>query len=231
MENTITHPTPNSGKRSRKEMDSDSESDSEIGMDSWPRFLIMESTDSDKPLTKLSPFVLQKGIQGLAGVPKDVNRLRSGQVLIEVDRKSHCRHLLQSNMIVDVPIRISPHKSLNFKKGIIRCRDLRGCSDDEILESEGVKEQGITDVKRFKIKKRGDLVDTNTFLITFGLPTLPQCIKLGYLRIPVEMHIPNPMRCFVCQRFGGGCRIPAVACWASDHWVTSSNPLRGKFHH
>ena len=70
-------------------MDSDSESDIEIGVDSWPRFLIMESTDSDKPLSKLSPFALQKDIQGLAGVPKDVNRLRSGQVLIEVDRKSH----------------------------------------------------------------------------------------------------------------------------------------------
>ena len=90
----------------------------------------MESTDSDKPLSKLSPFALQKSIQGLAGVPKYVNRLRSGQVLIEVDRKSHCRNLLQSNMIVDVPIRISPHKSLNFNNGIIRCRYLRGCSDD-----------------------------------------------------------------------------------------------------
>ena len=30
----------------------------------------------------------------------------------------------------------------------------------------------------------------------------------------------------------GGRRSPAVACWASDHWVaTSSNPLRGKFRH
>ena len=28
-----------------------------------------------------------------------------------------------------------------------------------------------------------------------------------------------------------GRRSPAVACWASDHWVVSSNPLRGKFHH
>ena len=24
-------------------------------------------------------------------------------------------------------------------------------------------------------------------------------------------------------------RSPAVACWASDHWVASLNPLRGKF--
>ena len=30
---------------------------------------------------------------------------------------------------------------------------------------------------------------------------------------------------------GGGRRSPAVACWASDHWVASSNPLRGKFRH
>ena len=29
----------------------------------------------------------------------------------------------------------------------------------------------------------------------------------------------------------GGRRSPAVACWSSDHWVASSNPLRGKFRH
>ena len=29
----------------------------------------------------------------------------------------------------------------------------------------------------------------------------------------------------------GGRRSPAVACWASDHWVAGSNPLRGKFRH
>ena len=29
----------------------------------------------------------------------------------------------------------------------------------------------------------------------------------------------------------GGRRSPAVACWASDHWVASLSPLRGKFRH
>ena len=33
------------------------------------------------------------------------------------------------------------------------------------------------------------------------------------------------------QRYEGGRRSPAVACWASDHWVDGSNPLRGKFRH
>ena len=41
----------------------------------------------------------------------------------------------------------------------------------------------------------------------------------------------------VCQLWpcltpgSGGRRSPAVACWASDHWVAISNPLRGKFRH
>ena len=29
----------------------------------------------------------------------------------------------------------------------------------------------------------------------------------------------------------GGRHSPAVACWASDHWVASSNLLQGKFRH
>ena len=29
----------------------------------------------------------------------------------------------------------------------------------------------------------------------------------------------------------GGRRSPAVACWVSDHWITISNPLGGKFCH
>ena len=35
----------------------------------------------------------------------------------------------------------------------------------------------------------------------------------------------------VFSKILGGRRSPAIACWASDHWVASSNPLRGKFRH
>ena len=35
----------------------------------------------------------------------------------------------------------------------------------------------------------------------------------------------------VFSKSGCGRRSPAVACWASDHWVVGSNPLRGKFRH
>ena len=34
-----------------------------------------------------------------------------------------------------------------------------------------------------------------------------------------------------CSLHNTGRRSPVVACWASDHWVASSNPLGGKFRH
>ena len=40
-----------------------------------------------------------------------------------------------------------------------------------------------------------------------------------------------PDRSLISMTIRGGRRSPAVACWASDHWVASSNPLRGKFRH
>ena len=107
MENTITHQTQIPVNDQEKKWIPIQKVIVKLVWIPAPRFLIIESTDSDKPLTKLSPFALQKGIKGLAGVPKDVNRLRSGHVLIEVDCKSHCRNLLQSNMIVDASLDIN----------------------------------------------------------------------------------------------------------------------------
>ena len=47
---------------------------------------MMTSGDDEKSLSRLSTFAIQKGIQGLVGEPKTIKRLRSGDLLIEVDR-------------------------------------------------------------------------------------------------------------------------------------------------
>ncbi|XP_023214617.1 uncharacterized protein LOC111618545 [Centruroides sculpturatus] len=36
----------------------------------------------------------------------------------------------------------------------------------------------------------------------FNKPTLPSSVAAGYLCCPVHPYIPNPLRCFKCQRFG-----------------------------
>ena len=59
----------------------------------FPRFLMMMPDDEEKSLHKLSSFAIQKGIKGLAGEPKSIKQLRSGDLLIEVDRESHSTNL------------------------------------------------------------------------------------------------------------------------------------------
>ena len=115
-------------------------------------------------------------------------------------RKAHAENLLRTQTFHNLKVRVHPHSSLNSSRGIIRCPDLRGCSEQEILDE--MKYQGVTAVKRFRIKKDGLLKDTNTFVFTFNTPVLPPMIKIAFLRVNVEVYIPNPLRCFNCQQYG-----------------------------
>ena len=59
--------------------------------------------------------------------------------------------LLKTTKFFNLPVEVSPHKSLNTSKGIIRDRNLKEESDQNILEY--LQPQGVTAVKRFKVKK------------------------------------------------------------------------------
>ena len=167
----------------------------------WPRFLLIESTDPDRPLTTLNPFAIDKAIQGLAGVPENIKMLKSSaQLLIECKKESQSNNLLKSKIFANIPIKVVPHVSLNSSKGVIRTREFDGVSDEVMLE--GLKKQCVTAVKRITIRKDGKIIQTSTFIITFNKPTLPKEILAAYILIKVDPYIPNPLRCFKCQRFG-----------------------------
>ena len=51
----------------------------------FPRFIIIEASDENSNIKSLSPIVIQKILQSLAGEPKSIKKLtRSNQLLIEV---------------------------------------------------------------------------------------------------------------------------------------------------
>ena len=51
--------------------DSDTETDTEyLEPNRFARFLVMEGTDENIPLKKLSPFAIAKGLKGIAGETK-----------------------------------------------------------------------------------------------------------------------------------------------------------------
>ncbi|GFU29829.1 uncharacterized protein TNCV_405501 [Trichonephila clavipes] len=95
---------------------------------------------------------------------------------------------------------INTMKSLNSCRGVISETDLLCASEAEILE--GLSDQGVTEVRRIKIKKDTSLFPTKHLILTFNSPKLPSKIKSGYLNCKIRPYIPNPLRCFKCQRFG-----------------------------
>ena len=103
-----------------------------VDPDHWPRFLVLHATDEEKPLTSLSPFAIAKGIQGLAGVAKQIKPMPSGDLLVEVTKRAHCENLLRSTTLVNVNIRVTPHRTLNTSRGVIYCPNLKVCDDDEL---------------------------------------------------------------------------------------------------
>ena len=68
----------------------------------------------------------------------------------------------------------------------------------------------------------------------YFVPLLYMCLLCDEVLLPWNFFLKLVFNCFpllfICLHWGGR-RSPAVACWASDHWVASSNPLRGKFRH
>jgi len=153
----------------------------------------------DKPLSKISPIAVDKALKCAVETVKSIKCLRSGDLLMEVGSASQSRSLNKINNLAACPVTASPHRTLNTCKGVIRCRALIDCPKDKELKS-----QGVTDINILTKDDSGSRRNTNTLIITFHTASISKHIKIGYLRIPVELYIPNPLRCFNCQKFGHG---------------------------
>ena len=190
----------------------------------WPKFLVI-SSDPDAPglaLQAASPFLIEKSIKALVGTPQGVKRLRSGDILVECSTKNQSNTLLNLTKLgnSEINIKVSPHRTLNSSKGVINCPALRGMPDQEILNE--LKPLGVEAVKRLIIKKDNETKPTNTLFLNFNTPIRPTSIKIGFQNLKVSPFIPNPLRCYNCQRLGHGsrnCRSKArcANCSSQDH--------------
>ena len=189
-------------KRPYSTTDSDTDSDCEVRAVSghWPRWLVVRAADESRPLSGLSPFAIAKALKGMAGEPKQVKKMRDGSLLVEMSTKNHAELLLKTRKLVDCPVTVSPHRTMNSSKGVIRSRDLRMMSEAEIKEE--LSTIGVIHVHRVTIRKGSERVPTDTLFLTFDSPTLPKEIKACWTNIKVTPYVPAPLRCFKCQKFG-----------------------------
>ena len=95
----------------------------------------MESLNPNEPLTKLSPFLVEKAIQGRFGSVKKVTKMKSGALLIEAARPTQAKMILDTTMLINTEVKATAHRSLNTSKGVIRGLRPGPILNDRILRS------------------------------------------------------------------------------------------------
>ena len=89
----------------------------------YKRFLTIKHTDPNIKMSDLNPFEVGKKLKTVLGKNHTckINKIRSGLLLIEVDRKPIVDKLLKTKKIADIPVIIEEHKALNSSQGMVYC--------------------------------------------------------------------------------------------------------------
>ncbi|GFW86827.1 uncharacterized protein TNCV_2809821 [Trichonephila clavipes] len=96
------------------------------------RFLILSLPNNE--MSRKSPFIIHKALIGIGGEPKSIKKLRSGDLLIETISAVQSKSFLLAKNFMDSPLVVTPHRTLNYCRGVISESDLLCASETEILE-------------------------------------------------------------------------------------------------
>ena len=136
----------------------------------------------------------------LSEVRQSLKKFNSGSLLVEIEKAKHAENLLKMTRFFEIPCRCFPHTSLNTSRGIIRYPDLAGVSEEEMVSN--LASQNVTAARRITVYRDKVKRNTNTIVLTFNTSILPKWLKVGYLKVPVDMYIPNPLQCYACFKYG-----------------------------
>lgn len=163
-----------------------------------PRFLVIGRKDQGN-FDKVSPFLISKQLHGLIGSLKNIKKIKDG-LLIETATEAQSKRIQQIERLGEYEIDVKPHKTLNFSKGVVTCKDFLNCTVDEILNE--LTDEGVIEVRRMIRRNNGEIIETANHILTFNKPKLPSTIKAAFYVLPVRPFIPSPIKCFRCFQYG-----------------------------
>ncbi len=175
----------------------------------FPRCIVLRS-GAEGPIGSLSPFVMGGRVCGIIGRPRGVGGLEGGGLLVGVTEGAQSEGLLGTTGFFRVPVECFPRGSLGASRGVVRCPDLGGVSEDEM--AEGLRSQGVASARRVGVGRDGGRVGTNVLVLTFGTSVLPGSMRVGCLVVGVGVCVPSPVLCGGCRRCGRTCHGCGSQC-------------------
>ncbi|GBO25836.1 hypothetical protein AVEN_65614-1 [Araneus ventricosus] len=182
------------------------------------KFFVINSENNT--LKNTSPILIHKTIVSFVGETKSIKKLNNGSLLIEVTNSKQAENIKKLEKIGNIEVTVTPHRTLNYSKGVISESEFQRDLEEDLLDC--LKDQKVISVRRITIKKNGQNFPTKHLILTFNTPVLPKSVKIAYINCNVKHYIPNPLRCFKCQRFGHtltACRSKqnCARCSLPDH--------------
>lgn len=182
------------------------------------RYLLIKPADPKAPIAE-NPFKLGMDIDRMAGKVIDVNRMKSGEIIVKTKSITQAKKIMKFNElpVSKTKVVIEEHKRLNQSRGKIYRYDFRSLTDEEILE--GLKKQRVVGIYRQTRRDPDKYVDSGVYILTFDGTTLPTHIYAGYTRTKVTPYIPNPLRCAQCLNYGHSvkfCKGTKICARCSD---------------
>ena len=91
--------------------------------------------------------------------------------------------------------------------------------------------QGVSNIRRISVRKGGEWIQTNTYILTFNQPHTPTEVKIGYCLERVEQYVHALLRSFKCQKYvyhREACRgrHTCTKCGEKDHDYMEEDCLR-----
>ncbi|GBN39926.1 hypothetical protein AVEN_21761-1 [Araneus ventricosus] len=141
---------------------------------SFPTFFVISRISSkNETFHGVSPFLVEKAITGSVDDVKATKKLRSGDLLVEVESPKQAKEISKLKSLSTIPVTVKPHATLNSSKGVISCGELLNVSEEKIIEE--LKSQGVIHVRRITIRRDGQLLNTK-HLISVPIPRTPPAI-------------------------------------------------------
>ncbi|GBN67626.1 hypothetical protein AVEN_212184-1 [Araneus ventricosus] len=114
-------------------------------------FIISRISSKNETFHGLSPFLVEKAITGSVGDVKATKKLRSGDLLIEVESPKQAKEITKLKSLSTIPVAVKPHATLNSSKGVISCGELLNESEEKITEE--LKSQGVIHISYQEARK------------------------------------------------------------------------------
>ena len=133
----------------------------------YDRWFVVQSVDSEQPVSELSPFILTKAIRSAVGSVKTIRRLRNGDFLLQVASAVQSRIVDKLDHLAGCPVTASPHRTY---KGVISCGPLVDCDKQETLKE--LKPQGVSDITNIAVRDDSGSRITPVSYTHLTLPTI-----------------------------------------------------------